>query len=146
MGDRRWWGGSKFVPLTGDGGPKGVPQEQTSGLVQRSNPHPEPQKIGNRNTWGAPTIRRTAGQDEPGISGGFMTHAPRKGKVWGLPTMYNTTAPTHLSDVSYTGGDPRSEHFNDGAAAAGNDRFNEVIRNTVNDSRNLTFPEPPGRD
>lgn len=148
MGDRKWWGGSKFVPVTGqDASSSGVPQENTGGLVQRhQNVNPEPQTIGNKTNWGMKTVGSTGGQDEPGIGGGFMSHMPSKSSVWGMPTMYNTTAPNHLSDTSYTGGDSRSDHFNSGASRAGNDPFNQTIRNTVNDSHNLTFPEPPGRD
>lgn len=45
-----------------------------------------------------------------------------------------------------TNSDARSQHFDDAADRALNDRFAQSIRNRVRDRQNLTFPEPPGDD
>jgi hypothetical protein len=141
MKNRKWWGGSNMVPLSGPDAPPrsgGVPQDSKL----RHSVQPQPKSIGNKTSWGMNTVGSTGGTDTAPTGGGFMTHAPRKASIWGLPTLYNTTAP----DRPYTGGESRSDHFNDAASTAGNDPFAQTIRNRVQDQHNLTFSEPPGDD
>lgn len=69
----------------------------------------------------------------------------------GLPVMKGAPSSNEFGGPAsasrpYEGGESRSDHFNAAADSALNDRFNQVIRNRVQDQQNLTFPEPPGDD
>lgn len=54
--------------------------------------------------------------------------------------------PLKPAERPYTGGEPRSQHFDDAVGSTIDDPFNQVIRSRVQDQQNLTFPEPPGDD
>lgn len=65
--------------------------------------------------WGLPVIHSTMGEveDGRGEGGGYFADAPKKGRIWGLPTLWNST-----SQRNENSGESRTDHFRDAANRA----------------------------